>query len=48
MGSGSGLVVMVSDSGLLGRGFDPHTGHASLLNHWYPDHDGDKTAARVP
>ena len=24
-------VVMVLDSGLYGRGFDPHTGHCSLL-----------------
>ena len=31
MGSGRGLVVRVLDSGLKDRGFDPHTGHGSLL-----------------
>ena len=31
MGSGHGLAVRVLDSGLEGRGFDPHTGHGSLL-----------------
>ena len=30
-GSGRGLVVRVLDSGLQRRGFDPHTGHGSLL-----------------
>ena len=30
-GSGRGLVVRVLDSGLKGRGLDPHTGHSSLL-----------------
>ena len=30
MGSGRGLVVMVLDSGIQGRGFDPHTEHGSL------------------
>ena len=30
-GSGRGLEVMVLDSGLYGRGFDPHTGRGSLL-----------------
>ena len=30
-GSGRGLVVRVLDSGLYGRGFDPHTGRGSLL-----------------
>ena len=29
--SSRGLVVRVLDSGLYGRGFDPHTGHGSLL-----------------
>ena len=30
-GSGRGLVVRLLGSGLQGRGFDPHTGHGSLL-----------------
>ena len=29
--SSRGLVVRVLDSGLNGHGFDPHTGHGSLL-----------------
>ena len=31
MGNGCGLVVRVLDSGIYGIGFDPHTGHGSLL-----------------
>ena len=30
-GSGRGLVVRVLDSGLYVHGFDPHTGHGSIL-----------------
>ena len=31
LGSGHGLVVKVLDSGLYSLGFDPHTGHDSVL-----------------